>query len=140
MASTPASPALAARFRAFWEQLLGAFDTHKHLWAATFEIFTQLDRMPELRKMIAEGTEEARREWATLFQGIDAAADPATAHAVGSVYHALLAGVLAQWLTDPGHAPSAAQLVAGLRAIGAGFAKADAEAAAGGEAGAAAGG
>jgi AcrR family transcriptional regulator len=127
------------RFHAFWETLLGSFDSHKHLWAATFEVFAQFDRMPELRKMIAEGTEDARREWAALFQGIDAAADPTTAHAVGSVYHALLAGVLAQWLTDPGHAPSAAELVAGLRAIAAGFATADAGAAASPDGGAAAG-
>jgi AcrR family transcriptional regulator len=114
------------RFAAFWARVLAAFEEHRHLWGATFEIYHQINRMPELRKMVAEGTEDARRSWARLIQGIDPAAEPGRAHAVGSIYQALLAGVLAQWLTDPEHAPSAAELAEGLRSIAAGFDRADA--------------
>jgi hypothetical protein len=44
-------------------------------------------------------------------------ADPGVAQAVGSVHQALLSGVLVQWLIDPDRAPSAQDLLTGLRVI-----------------------
>jgi AcrR family transcriptional regulator len=108
------------RFEAFWTHLLANFDAHKHLWAASFEIFAQYDHMPQVRELISDGIHQARTGWAMLFQRIDPVLEPKQAHAVGSIYYALMAGVLAQWLTDPEHAPSAADLVEGLRLIAAG--------------------
>ncbi len=105
------------RFGAFWRHLLGSFDKNRHAWSSTFEIYAEYDRMPQVRQMIAESTEDSRREWAKMYHDIDAAAEPAKAHAVGSIYHALVAGVLSQWLTDPEHAPSAGELAEGLRTI-----------------------
>jgi hypothetical protein len=61
--------------------------------------------------------QDGRLAWARLLHRIDPDAEPAKAQAVGSVYQALLSGVLVQWLTDPGRAPSASDLASGLRVI-----------------------
>jgi len=111
----------AERYAAFWTYVLDNFEAHRYLWAATFEIYPQIERMPEIRESIVAGIQEARSGWAMLFNGIDTPADPERARAVGSVYYALMSGVLAQWLTDPEHAPSAKDLVEGLRIIGGSF-------------------
>jgi AcrR family transcriptional regulator len=108
------------RFQAFWTQLLASFPTHSKLWAATFEIYPQLDRMPDLQKLIIMGNTEARRSWALMFHGIDASVDPRTARLVGSLYQALLAGMIAQHLTDPENAPTAAELTEALRIVATG--------------------
>ena len=39
------------------------------------------------------------------------------AQAIGSVHQALLSGILVQWLVDPATAPSADEILSGLRAI-----------------------
>ncbi len=109
------------RFEWFWTRLLESFATHRKLWSATFEIFPQIERVPEVRKMISEATQGIRLQWAAMFHGIDGAADERTALVVGSVYQALVSGVIAQWLVDPEHAPSARDLADGLRTIAAGI-------------------
>ena len=77
------------------------------------------DRVPEIRSAIAAGLQDGRLAWARLLHGIDPEAEPAKAQDVGSVHQALLSGVLVQWLTDPGRAPSADDLTSGLRVIAA---------------------
>jgi AcrR family transcriptional regulator len=109
------------RFAAFWTYLLDNFEAHKHLWSATFEIYAQIDRMPEVRQLIIEGIHQGRTGWALLFQGIDATTDPKKAHAAGSIFYSLMAGTLAQWLIDPEHAPSAAEMVEGMRLVARSF-------------------
>jgi AcrR family transcriptional regulator len=105
------------RFERFWEAVTASFEGHRQLWAATFEVFATIDRHPELRRAFADGIDEVRGQWAELLAGIDPA--DARAHAVGSFYHALLSGVIAQWLIDPERAPSAEDITAALRTISA---------------------
>ena len=105
------------RFETYWTKVLESFGTHRQLWAASFEVFAQVDRVPEIRAMIAEGIRDARLSWAELLQGIDSSTDRARAEAVGSIYQALLTGMMVQWLVDPQHTPSAAALTDGLRVI-----------------------
>ncbi len=57
---------------------------------------------------------------AAMLHDIDPAVEQETARAVGGFYHALLSGVLVQWLTDPERAPSGHELAQGLRTIAAG--------------------
>jgi hypothetical protein len=52
-----------------------------------------------VRAAIADGLEDGRMPWAHIRYGDDAS--PQAAHAIGSVYQALLSGILAQWLIDP---------------------------------------
>ena len=107
------------RFEAYWSQVLGSFDTHRELWAATLEILSQVGHAPELRDAIAEGLHQGRLLWAQLIQNIDAATDEKRALAVGSLYQALLSGVIVQWLMDPERAPSSRDLADALRIIAA---------------------
>jgi len=105
------------RFEQYWTRVLDTFASHRRLWAATFEIWGAIERVPELRQAVADGYQEARRGWAMLLSNIDAAVDEKKALAVGSFYQALLTGVLTQWLIDPERAPSGQDLAEALREI-----------------------
>ncbi len=105
------------RFEQYWTRVIDSIATHRPIWAATFEVLAQIDRVPEMRRAIADGLQDGRLVWASLLQGIDAAADEKEAQAVGSFYQALLSGVLVQWLVDPERAPSARDLADALRTI-----------------------
>jgi hypothetical protein len=75
------------------------------------------NHVPEVRAAIAAGLQDGRLAWAQLLHGMSQDADPGVAQAVGSVHQALLSGVLVQWLIDPDRAPSAQDLLTGLRVI-----------------------
>lgn len=105
------------RFERYWTQVIDSFTTHRPIWAATLEVFAQIDRVPEMRQAISAGLQEGRIAWASLLQGIDAAVEEEKARRVGSFYQALLSGVLVQWLVDPDPAPSAHELAEALKTI-----------------------
>jgi AcrR family transcriptional regulator len=100
-----------------WERVIASFDTHRPMWVASFELFGQIDEIPEIRTQLAAVMKEARLGLAELFQGIDPATDEKRALAIGTFYYALLSGVVTQWLIDPAQAPSARDLTDALRAI-----------------------
>ncbi len=106
-----------ARFEAAWARVTETFTTHRPLWVATFEIFAQAERAPEVRQFLADAFRQGRLGLAELFLNIDSADDERLGAAVGSFYQALLTGVLAQWLIDPEHAPSGRDLANALRTI-----------------------
>lgn len=118
-AATESGAGPIERFEAAWTRVITSFATHRTLWAASFEIFAQIDRAPEVRAVMADAFEQGRFGLAELFQEIDGTEDERSARAVGSFYQALMTGVLAQWLTDPEHAPSARDLTTALQTIGA---------------------
>lgn len=107
------------RFEAAWTRVLAAFATQRPLLAASFESFAEIDRVAEIRAVIADGYEQGRLGISHLFQEIDPTTDDPAARAVGSFYQALLTGVLAQWLVDPVRAPTAPELADALRTIAA---------------------
>ncbi|MBP2471485.1 AcrR family transcriptional regulator [Crossiella equi] len=104
------------RFESYWDRVLASFHTHRRMWVATFEIFPLIDSMPEVRTRLAQAMESARVGLAELLQNIGASSGEA--RPVGAIHQALLSGVLAQWLIDPDAAPTAQELVAGLRRVG----------------------
>lgn len=108
------------QFEAVWTRVVESLAAHRPLWAAQFEIFAQIDRVPQLREFLADAMQQGRMGLAALLHDVDPAAEPETARAVGGFYHALLSGVLVQWLTDPERAPSGHDLAQGLRTIAAG--------------------
>ncbi|MBV7670382.1 TetR/AcrR family transcriptional regulator [Streptomyces halstedii] len=79
-----------------WQALIDSFTTHRALWVAQIEAVVQAERSPEVREHLAAGQREAR-------EGLG-----------GSVPLALLSGLMLQWLVDPEHGPSGADVVAGL--------------------------
>jgi AcrR family transcriptional regulator len=111
-----------AHFQRFWERVLESFEGQRRIWAASFELFGLVDRVPEIRRQLADANEESRVGLGEIFGGVDPATDLERARAVGAIYHALLSGVIAQWLIDPERAPTAAQITEGLRIIAAGAA------------------
>jgi AcrR family transcriptional regulator len=106
-----------ARFEAYWKRVIESFQAERPLWVASIDIMAQANRMPELARRLAEGIDAGRLEWARVLYGIDPEREPAKARQIGSVYQALLSGLLVQWLVDPEAAPSAADLASGMRAI-----------------------
>jgi AcrR family transcriptional regulator len=112
----PAAP-FPQRFEQYWSAVLASFQEYRQVWAATFDLYGVAQQVPEVNDAIARGLQDGRLAWGQLLHGIDPNAEPQKAQAVGSIHQALLTGVLVQWLTDPGHAPTAGDLTAGLRAI-----------------------
>jgi hypothetical protein len=106
------------RFERFFAHVIESFRASPGVWAATFDVFGVAQHDPEVRAAVAQGIEDGRALWARALGSLDAdGADQRVARAVGSLYQALLSGVLVQWLIDPDRAPSAADLAAGLLAI-----------------------
>ncbi|MGW7492584.1 TetR/AcrR family transcriptional regulator [Streptomyces sp. NPDC054786] len=112
---TQASP--FEEFEAIWTRVIELFATHRQLWAANFEAFTQIEHVPEVRQALARGLEEARVGIGETFAPGESQTDERSVRAVGSFYQALLTGVMAQWLIDPENAPTGEDLSRALRTI-----------------------
>jgi len=109
------------RFEAAWSQMVDKYTTNRQLLLASFEVFAQVDRMPELQGALADCVEQGRRSMTELFKSIagDEAdtMDEESLHAVGTFFQALSTGVMAQFLVDPQRAPSGHDLTLALRAM-----------------------
>ena len=105
----------------FWTRVIGSVATHRALWLASVEVMTVAEHNEELRAQLGEGLRQGRSGMAAIMTGIpEDQLDEATIRTVGSIQMALMSGVVTQWLTDPASAPSAEDVVAGLRALTAG--------------------
>ncbi len=105
------------RFELTWTRVIESYSAHRQLWAATVEVATQAEHIPEIRAFLAEALQQGRLGLAALFQNVDATQDEKLARTVGSFYQALMSGVIVQWLIDPERAPSGADLAEALRII-----------------------
>ncbi len=105
------------RFAAIWTRVIESLETERTLWVATLEVAAQIERAPEVRAFLADALQQGRMGLAELFQGIDPVSDEHTAWMVGSLYQALMSGVVVQWLADPERAPSGEDLANALRII-----------------------
>ncbi len=101
-----------------WDGLVEQFAAHPDLWLATVELFLQAQRQPELRARLSAGTEQGRRGMAAILRGVpeDEVAERDT-RTLGMVQMALMSGVMIQSLSDPANAPTAAEVLTGLRAL-----------------------
>jgi AcrR family transcriptional regulator len=106
----------AQRFEAAWSRVIESFGTHREMWTAQLRLLTELKELPDQGRFLIEALREGRRELASVFQPDPDRTDGDTSVA-GSVYHALLLGLMAQWLVDPDHALSSTELVKGLRLV-----------------------
>lgn len=103
-----------------WSRVIGLFSTQRRLWATHVEALAQAERLPELRARLAEAQQEVREGLALTFHTLpddDPVAADRHAHVLGSVYQALLTGIMVQWLLDPDSAPTGRDIADGLRAI-----------------------
>lgn len=112
--STDAGP--AKRFEATWKKVIATFETHRPLWIANFEIFTQMVSQPAMREVIASKLPIARTGLAAMFLNQEESTiSEHTARTIGTFLHVLLSGLIVQWLIDPPSALSAKDLTAALR-------------------------
>lgn len=102
-----------------WSRVIELFSSQRRLWATHVEALAQAERLPELREAVAEAQREVREGLALTFHTLpdDPAAADRRAHVLGTVYQALLTGVMVQWLLDPDTAPTGADIADGLREI-----------------------
>lgn len=106
-------PTRRERHEILWGSVIDSIRANRSLWFVNFESVASARHDDDIRTMIAEGQELARRALARSFTGLDTDHDSDEAvRAAGSHYYALLVGVATQWIINPDHAPSAAQITA----------------------------
>ncbi len=106
------------RFEAAIGQTLSAFGgPQRGLWAAQLELVGLALHNDDLRAFLAGVQGLAGQGIAELFLGIDMEADPETSRLAGPLMHSLFIGLLAKYFLDPGQAPTARELAAGLRIV-----------------------
>lgn len=103
------------RLRTFWSGMIDSFRRDRALWKANLEILTQTLHDDELRQRLADTQERGRVGLGEAFTS----AGGDTARAAGAIQFALITGVMTQHLVDPDRAPTADDVIAGLRAIAA---------------------
>jgi len=123
LAAAPSSGSPLERFETLWNVVVDLFAEYRALWLANFEVFAQVEHVPEVRVALTSGLEQGREGLARMLHG--EISDERTAWAVGSFYQALITGLMAQWLIDPGNAPTGEDMREALRVIveGAGLAE-----------------
>ncbi|MBB6170276.1 AcrR family transcriptional regulator [Nocardiopsis mwathae] len=109
------------RFETVWSRIVELFEQHRSLWIANFEALAQIERAPEVRRILAESQQSVRDAMASWFPDQGAAGDEMPPPEVGALLQAMLMGVMAQWLIDPESAPGGRDLAIGLRRIGTGI-------------------
>jgi AcrR family transcriptional regulator len=105
------------RFEAIWSRGIQAFERLRPVLVASVEAVAQAEHVPEVRAQLAAGLDEGRLGLAALFQDLHPEQDGRQAWQVGSLYQALVSGIVVQWLVDPQHAPTGRDLTDALRAI-----------------------
>lgn len=113
------------RFETMWTRVVESFTTHREMWATQFKILTEIKDLPDQGQSLIEAVRHGRRELGSMLKNVDDTGDQRQKWLVGSFYHALLTGVLAQWLIDPDHAMSGRDLTEALRIITTRVASAD---------------
>jgi AcrR family transcriptional regulator len=105
-------------FARMWDGLVAEFTAHPDLWLATVELFLQAQRQPELRTHLAHGVSQGWRGMAGILRSEpEEDVSEHSARTLGMVHTALMSGVMMQTLSDPANAPTAAEVLAGLRAL-----------------------
>ena len=107
------------RFEAIWSRLIETFESHRSLWQANYEIFSQIQERPEIREVLGGNVQAIRGMLAALFLGIpESEITEEIANSVGAFHHVLLSGMIGQWLVDAEYALSAGELTRALGQVG----------------------
>ncbi|MFJ4502243.1 TetR/AcrR family transcriptional regulator [Streptomyces sp. NPDC088864] len=105
---------------ALWQRLIEAFSANRTFWLANLETVLRAQRDPELREQVAAGLRQGRSGMAREVTGTpEDELTEETVRGLGSVQLALLSGLMMQHITDPEAAPTAEEVLAGIRALAA---------------------
>lgn len=102
------------RFQLTWTRVVSLFGRHGGLLAANFEVFAHAQNNADVREMLLSGLNEGREGLGRMFYRGD---DDDTRRAIGTFCHALMTGVMAQWLIDPASSATGADLAVAMRAL-----------------------
>jgi AcrR family transcriptional regulator len=105
------------QFRAFFEEVEASFPDQKPLMRLNFEMGLEGMHNASLGEFMARAVDYGRMEFARGLGGLDFEQDGKLARQVGSFYSVLMSGLIAHYLIDPEHCPSASDLAEGLRYI-----------------------
>ncbi|WP_199042934.1 TetR/AcrR family transcriptional regulator [Glycomyces salinus] len=112
------APPGAGRFAAVWNLLIEHIRTRRPMWIASFELFLQAQRSPELLELYAKGQPGAFSAMAALATGeIEESLSAEDVRTVGAVQLALVSGIVMQWMSNPDTAPGPDEIAAGLRGL-----------------------
>ncbi|MFI1539349.1 TetR/AcrR family transcriptional regulator [Streptomyces anandii] len=119
--ATQAPPGSLERFQEVWANVIRAMPESRPVWLISFELVLQGDRLPEVRRLLAEAEVQGRSGLIPLFSDVpEAELDKETVDTEGRLYQTLLQGLMVQWIFDPDSATGADQLTEGLRRLIAG--------------------
>lgn len=96
-------------FETFWTELVDSFRDQPMLWLANLDTLAQAVHSPELRDRLTEAQGHARDELGRRLPHQDEAG--------AQVLLTLLIGMLVRWSVDPDNAPTARDLIAGVRSV-----------------------
>ncbi|MET9145104.1 TetR/AcrR family transcriptional regulator [Streptomyces sp. NPDC004042] len=123
-AGSGSAPGSLERFQEVWEQIIRSVPASRPTWLLSLELILQGDRLPEVRKLLAQAQEEGRSGILPLFTDVpETDLDKEAVDTEGRLYQTLLQGLMVQWLFDPDTATRADQLTEGLRRVLAGAAQ-----------------
>ena len=104
--------------RDMWARMISSFAANRALFVASLDAAVLAGRSEPLRELLANSLEQGRAGAAAAVLGVDEdGLDPTTIRTTGSAQLALVTGMLVQHLCDPGRAPSADDLLIGLRRL-----------------------
>ncbi|KES06485.1 TetR family transcriptional regulator [Streptomyces toyocaensis] len=113
-----AEPGSLERFERVGANIIGTMKDPGSVWRLSMEVLALGYRLPEVRDRLAAAQREAGRGLVPLLMGgREEDVSDETADTLGMFYVTLMTGLIAQWTFDPGTAPDAAQLTAGLRRV-----------------------
>ncbi|MEU4741133.1 TetR/AcrR family transcriptional regulator [Actinosynnema sp. NPDC023658] len=108
----------AEAYERMWDELLTQVRANPKMWLVSVDLFLQAQRQPELLPHLADGLRQGRSGVAGIVASVpEQDVDERSARTLGMVQVALMSGVAIQLLSDPDHAPTGADVVAGLRAL-----------------------
>ena len=97
---------------ATWSVLIESFTTHRRMWAAVVREFLSGEDPAEVGLRLGYGPTLGQRGLAAILADVtEGLFDDGEPGAFDPMPAALLVGVAVQWLTDPGRAPSACEVV-----------------------------
>ncbi|MFF7321223.1 TetR/AcrR family transcriptional regulator [Streptomyces albogriseolus] len=113
-----AAPGSLERFERVWANIVATMKEPGSVWRLSMEVLALGDRLPEVRAHLAAAQREAGRGLVPLLMGgREEDVSDGTADTLGAFYVTLMTGLIAQWTFDPGSAPDAERLTAGLRQV-----------------------
>jgi AcrR family transcriptional regulator len=114
--SVPDTP--AAQFESKLARLIDSLQDNRQFWLASYEAFMQAQRSPEMREQMAAGQLDGKQGLAAMVVGVPEDEVPESeVRTVGAAQMALVSGLMIQWLTDPDAAPTASEVMTGLRKL-----------------------